>query len=52
MVRNPLPLVYEGQEVPRTTILAGDTITVAGQELTVLDTLDGYETYLSVGMPC
>ncbi len=49
MVRNPLPLVYEGQEVPRTTILAGDTITVAGQELTVLDTLDGYETYLSVG---
>ncbi len=49
MVRNPLPLVYEGQEIPRTTILAGDTITVAGQELTVLDTLDGYETYLSVG---
>lgn len=49
MVRNPLPLVYEGQEVPRTTILAGDTITVAEQELTVLDTLDGYETYLSVG---
>ncbi len=49
MVRNPLPLVYEGQEVPRTTILAGDTITVAGQKLTVLDTLDGYETYLSVG---
>ena len=32
MVRNPLPLVYEGQEIPRTTILAGDTITVAGQE--------------------
>ena len=49
MVRNPLPLVYEGQEIPRTTILAGDTITVAGQELTVLNTLDGYETYLSVG---
>ena len=49
MVRNPLPLVYEGQEISRTTILAGDTITVAGQELTVLNTLDGYETYLSVG---
>jgi len=49
MVRNPLPLVFEGQEIPRTSIRAGDTITVAGRELTVLATLDGYETYLSVG---
>lgn len=49
MVRNPLPLVFEGQEIARTRIMAGDTITVAGQELAVLHTLDGYETYLSVG---
>ncbi|MCI9002799.1 MAG: FtsX-like permease family protein [Oscillibacter sp.] len=49
MVRNPIPLVFEGEEIPRTTIPAGDRITVAGRELTVLETLDGYETYLSVG---
>ena len=49
MVRNPLPLVFEGQEIPRTTIQTGDVISVAGRELTVLATLDGYDTYLSVG---
>lgn len=49
MVRNPLPLVFEGEEIPRTSIQTGDVITVAGQELKVLATLDGYDTYLSVG---
>ena len=49
MVRNPLPLVFEGQEIPRTSIQTGDTVTVAGRELPVLHTLDGYDTYLSVG---
>lgn len=49
MVRNPLPLVFEGQEIPRTQILTGDTITVAGRELVVLHTLDGYDTFVSVG---
>lgn len=49
MVRNPLPMIYEGKEIPRTEIKAGETITVAGRELTVLHTLDGYDTYLSVG---
>ena len=49
MVRNPLPLVFEGQEIPRTNIQTGDTVTVAGRELTVLHTLDGYDTFLSVG---
>lgn len=49
MVRNPLPLVFEGQEIPRTSIQAGSTVTVADRELAVLYTLDGYDTYLSVG---
>ncbi len=49
MVRNPLPLVFEGQELPRTSIQTGDVITVAGQELEVLATMNGYDTYLSVG---
>lgn len=49
MIRNPLPLVFEGREIPRTSIRTGDVITVAGRKLEVLDTLDGYEAYLSVG---
>lgn len=49
VVRNPLPLVFEGQEIPRTEIKAGETITVAGRALPVLYTLDGYDGYLSVG---
>lgn len=49
MIRNPLPLVFEGQEIPRTNIQTGDVINAAGRELSVLHTLDGYDTYLSVG---
>ena len=49
VVRNPLPLVFEGQEIARTSIQAGETINLAGRDLAVLDTLDGYEGYLSVG---
>ncbi len=49
IVRNPIPLNFDGQDIPRTTIPAGETITVAGRELEVLYTLDGYDGYLSVG---
>lgn len=49
MVRNPLPMIYEGEEIPRTEIHTGDVLQIAGREVTVLDTLDGYESYLSVG---
>ena len=49
IVRNPIPLNFDGQDIPRTTIPAGETITVAGRELEVLFTLDGYDGYLSVG---
>ena len=49
VVRNPLPLVFDGQEIARTKLRAGETITVAGEELTVLHTFDGYDRYFSVG---
>jgi len=49
IVRNPIPLNFDGQDIPRTTIPAGETITVAGRELEVLYTLDDYDGYLSVG---
>ena len=49
MVRNPIPLNFQGQDIPRTSIPAGETITVAGRELEVLYTLDDYDGYLAVG---
>lgn len=49
MIRNPIPLVFEGEEIPRTSIQRGEVLTVAGRELPVLETLDGYDGYLSVG---
>ncbi len=49
VVRNPLPLEFEGQELPRTELHAGERISVAGKELAVLHTLDGYERYFSMG---
>lgn len=49
VVRNPIPLVFEGEEIPRTEIRTGSTITVAEKELFVQETLNGYDGYLSVG---
>ena len=49
VVRNPIPLVFEGEEIPRTSIQRGEVLTVSGRELPVLETLDGYDGYLSVG---
>ncbi len=49
MVRNPIPLNFQGQDIPRTNIPVGETITVADRKLEVLYTLDGYDGYLSVG---
>lgn len=49
IVRNPLPMSYDGQTLPATTFQTGDTISIAGKELTVIDTLDGYESNISIG---
>lgn len=49
IVRNPIPFVYQGEEIPRSNFLTGSKIEVSGKELIVLDTLDGYDRYLSVG---
>lgn len=49
VVRNPIPLVLEGEAIPYTSIEAGSTITVAGKGIPVLKTMDGYDGYLSVG---
>jgi len=48
-VRNPIPLVFDGEEIPRTEVKAGSVLAIAGQEVPVLATLDGYDTYISVG---
>ena len=49
IVRNPLALNYEGIELERTSFVAGDTISVAGREIPIIATLDGYDGYVSVG---
>lgn len=49
IVRNPIPMNFDGVEIPRTTIKAGSTITVAGKELPVQKTLDDYDGYLNIG---
>lgn len=49
VIRNPLAMMYEGQEIPHTTIRVGETVAVAGRELAVLDTMDGYDGYLTPG---
>ena len=49
VVRNPIPFVYDGEEIPRTHVEQGSVITVEGKELTVIKTMDGYDGYFSVG---
>lgn len=49
VVRNPLPLVFDGEEIPRTEIHAGEKVFAAGKELAVIHTLDGYDRYFSTG---
>lgn len=49
IVRNPLPLSFNGTEIPRTEIKTGETITVAEVQIPVLTTVDGYDTYISIG---
>lgn len=48
IIRNPLPLVFDGEEIPRTEVPAGSTVKVAGRDIPVLATLDGYDTYITV----
>lgn len=49
IVRNPLALNYGGTELERTSFAAGDAIFVAGRDITIIATLDGYDGYVSVG---
>lgn len=49
IVRNPLALNYGGTELERTSFAAGDAISVAGRDITIITTLDGYDRYVSVG---
>lgn len=49
VVRNPVPLLLDGEEIPRTEVKQGSFITVSGKRLRVLKTMDGYDGYFSVG---
>ncbi len=49
IVRNPMPISFNGEEAPRTSFQAGDTIHIAGKDIPVLSVLDGYAGYVGVG---
>ena len=49
IVRNPLALSYGDMELDRTTVVSGETISVAGMDIPIIATLDGYDGYVSVG---
>ena len=49
IVRNPLALSYGDMELDRTTFVSGETISVAGMDIPIIATLDGYDGYVSVG---
>lgn len=49
IVRNPIPMGYGEDVLEFTNIEAGESICVAGTELDVLKTLDGYDGYLGIG---
>ena len=49
IVRNPLAINYGGTELERTSFAAGDAISVAGRDIPIIATLDGYDGYVSVG---
>ena len=49
VVRNPLALSYGDMELDRTTFVSGETISVAGMDIPIIATLDGYDGYVSVG---
>ena len=49
VVRNPISVSYGEEPLEFTSIEAGSTICVAGTDLAVFETLDGYEGYLGIG---
>ena len=49
VIRNPVPIPIGEEQIGTTQIEEGTNITVGGKELPVLLSLDGYDTYFSVG---
>lgn len=49
VIRNPIPMEFEGVEFGTTNLEEGRVITVAGKKLPVLLSLNGYDVYFSVG---
>lgn len=49
VVRNPIPMEIEGMSFGTTHVEEGSSITVAGKELPVMLSMNGYDGYFSVG---
>lgn len=49
IVRNPLAVSYGDTELERTNFVSGEVISIAGREIPIIATLDGYDGYISIG---
>lgn len=49
VVRNPIPMEIEGVSFGTTHVAEGSTVTVSGKKLPVLLSMEGYDSYFSVG---
>lgn len=49
LVRNSVPIAFEGKDFDDTCISTGDVISIAGKQLTVLETVDNYGDVFTAG---
>ncbi|MDE5749004.1 MAG: FtsX-like permease family protein, partial [Acetatifactor sp.] len=49
IVRNPIVMSYGDTEMPHSSFETGQTISIAGKEIPIIATLDGYTRYVGIG---
>ena len=49
VIKNPFPIVYEGKELEHSEFRAGETVSINGRELPVIEAFDGTDGFASVG---
>ena len=49
VIKNPFPVVYEGEELEHSEFAAGDTVSIKGRELPVMAAFDGTDGFAEIG---
>ena len=49
VIKNPFPVVYEGEELEHSEFAAGDTVSIKGRELPVMAAFDGTDGFAGIG---